>query len=239
MTDKAIVLELKEVGLTYRKRKLFFRHAGYSALRDISFEVFKGETFGIVGRNGAGKSTLLRVLADIYKPDAGEVIRHCRHVLLLSLTAGFDSELSGRDNAVIGGMLLGVSKQQILSKLDEIIQFSGLGESIDNPIKTYSSGMRARLGFSIGITIDADLLLIDEVLSVGDAGFRKKAEAAMAARVNSEQTVILVSHSAAQIRKLCDRVAWIEDGCLRAVGETAILMDQFEDYCNRRNPSIK
>lgn len=145
------VMELSKVWVRYKSRRSFFRHDYFTALQDVSFTIKEGETLGIVGANGCGKSTLLRVLANIYGVDGGTVTWHCRQVSLLALSLGFDIELSGRDNAILSGMLLGGRKREVLEKLDEIIEFSELEEFIDKPIKTYSSGMRARLGFSVAI----------------------------------------------------------------------------------------
>lgn len=211
-------VDVERVSLAYRSRRAFFRHDRHLALRDLSFSVQQGEVLGVIGGNGSGKSTLLRVLAEVYRPDRGRVVRHCGSVMLLSLALGFDGELSGRENALISGVLLGARRRQVEEKMDEIIAFSELEECIDNPLKTYSSGMRARLGFSIAAFIEADLLLIDEVLSVGDARFRAKAEKAMRERMASEQTVVFVSHSMSQISHLCDRVIWLERGAIAAIG---------------------
>ena len=212
------VMSLNDVCVRYKTRRSFFRHAYFSALENISFTIKKGETLGVIGANGCGKSTLLKVLANIYDADAGEVHWHCKQVSLLSLTLGFDAELSGRDNAIISGMLLGARKKEVLDKLDEIIEFSELGEFIDKPIKTYSAGMRPRLGFSVALKMRTELLLIDEVLGVGDGKFRRKAVNAMANKINSNQTVVLVSHSMSHVRKLADRVLWLDAGKVRMIG---------------------
>jgi lipopolysaccharide transport system ATP-binding protein len=216
--EQESVLDIEDVSLEYRSRRSFFRHDRYLALRNLDFSVRKGEVLGVIGGNGSGKSTLLRVLADVYRPDSGRVVRHCQSVMLLSLSLGFDGALSGRENALISGVLLGARQRQVEEKMDEIIAFSELEESIDNPLKTYSAGMRARLGFSVAALIEADLLLIDEVLSVGDAPFRAKAEKAMLERIASTQTVVFVSHSMSQVTKLCDRVIWLERGAIAEIG---------------------
>lgn len=209
---KEKIIELRNVGVTYRERKSFFKSESYNALQDISFNVYKGETLGILGRNGAGKSTLLRLLAGIIKPDKGKVIHHCKSVSLMALAAGFDPNLSGRQNATISGMLIGHTKQEMLEKLESIKEFSELGEFFDKPVKTYSSGMRARLGFATAMNTHPDVLLIDEVLAVGDSNFKAKAESAIKQKINSDITVILVSHSEAQLKALCHRLVWIEGG---------------------------
>jgi lipopolysaccharide transport system ATP-binding protein len=223
-----VVLSSKEISVRYRLRHSLFRHSYYDALKSISFDLYRGETLGIIGRNGAGKSTLLRVLSGICRPDVGMLINNGVKVSLLTLQLGFDPELSGKDNAILSGMLLGYRKHDVKRKLDEILEFSELGEFIEQPIKTYSNGMRARLGFSVAITMKPDVMLIDEVLGVGDAGFRKKAENVMKDRLRGEQTVVFVSHAAGQVRNLCDRVLWIENGKVKGIGETKKIMDEYE-----------
>lgn len=222
-----IILSLKNVSLTYKVRQALFRYSEFNALNNISFDIKKGETLGIVGDNGCGKSSLLKVIAGIYKADSGQVIRNCESVTLLSLGLGFDLELTGRDNAVLSAMLLGRTRKEAVDSLEEICQFSELAEFIEQPVKTYSSGMRARLGFSVAITLKTDLLLIDEALSVGDANFRLKAERVMLDKINSDQTVVFVSHSANQVRKLCQRAVLLEKGRVKLVDETS---NVFESY---------
>lgn len=212
------ILEVDGVSLSYRSRRSFFRHDEYPALRKVSFHVGRGETLGVIGGNGSGKSTLLRVLAGIYRPDAGRLRRRCESVMLLSLSLGFLSELTGRENALLSGVLLGARLREVRARLPEIVEFSGLGHHIDQPLKTYSNGMRARLGFSVALAMHADLLLIDEVMSVGDQEFRRKAEAALTDRLVSSQSVVLVSHSPKQITSLCDRALWLDQGRVRAIG---------------------
>lgn len=208
--EKAI--ELKNVAITYKERKSFFKSTEYQALKDVSFDVYKGEVLGVIGRNGAGKSTLFRILAGIIKPDAGKCIHHVNSVSLMALAAGFDPNLSGLQNTIISGMLMGYSKFEILRKLEEIKNFSELQGFFEKPTKSYSSGMRARLAFSIAMYVSPDVLLIDEVLGVGDANFKKKAEDALFEKLSTNITVIIVSHSEFQIKRLANRVVWIEDG---------------------------
>jgi len=155
-------------------------------------------------------------------------------VSLLSLALGFDTELPGRENAIISGMLLGSRRKEVLSKLDEIIDFSELGEFIDKPIKTYSSGMRARLAFSVAVKMQSELMLIDEVLGVGDGKFKMKAEKAMVSKITSRQTVVLVSHSLSQIRKLCDRVLWLDRGKIKMIGDSDTVIRHYEDFYSKR-----
>lgn len=213
------LLELEHVGFTYSTGIGFYGGKRIEALRDISFSVREGETLGLVGRNGCGKSTLLRVITGIFRPDRGQVIRHCDRISLLALNVGFDPNLSGSDNLVISCMFLGASRREALSLADEIVEFAELEDYIDQPLKTYSSGMKARLGFSVGLKMNADLLLIDEVLGVGDASFRAKARDAMKERINSEQAVIFVSHSHQTVLELCQRVIWLENGEIRDHGD--------------------
>ncbi|WP_274127922.1 ABC transporter ATP-binding protein [Photobacterium pectinilyticum] len=221
------IVELKNVGVSYNERKSLFKSTKYHALKDITFDIFKGETLGIIGRNGAGKSTLLRLLAGIIEPDKGVVKYHTNSVSLMALQAGFDSNLSGRQNAVISGMLLGYRKSDVVSQLEDIKNFSELGEFFEKPIKTYSSGMKAKLGFSIAMFTSPDILLIDEVLGVGDVRFRQKAEMAIAEKVASDITVVIVSHSEHQVSSLAERIVWIENGVVRKVGTAKEVYPEF------------
>ncbi|EOW9231511.1 ABC transporter ATP-binding protein [Vibrio cholerae] len=218
MNENNIAISLKEVNVTYQERQGLKRIYSHTALDNVTFDIYKGEKLGVIGRNGAGKSTLLRLLTGIIKPDVGEVIHNIENVSLMSLSAGFDNNLSGRQNAVISGMLLGHRKKDILKKIDDIKKFSELGSFFEKPVKTYSSGMRARLGFSIAMYTSPDVLLIDEVLSVGDADFKDKAELALQEKFDSNMTVVIVSHSQMQISKLADRVIWIDHGEVRKQG---------------------
>lgn len=205
-TDEEVVITLEEVGVRYKQRGGLFKQPQYhQALAGLSLNIYRGETLGIVGRNGTGKSTLLRLIAGIIKPDSGTIVNHGVTVSLLSLAAGFDAELSGVDNAIISGMLLGYQRRQIEARLGDICEFSELGDFMDQPVKTYSSGMRSRLGFAVAMYMTPDVLLLDEVLSVGDKDFKKKAEAEMMKKLHSDQTVILVSHSEGQVNRVCDR----------------------------------
>jgi lipopolysaccharide transport system ATP-binding protein len=218
------VLSLTNVTLDYRTRASFFRHRYRRALDSLSFDVLRGETLGVIGGNGSGKSTLLRVLAGIYQPDVGIIVRRCRKTMLLSLSLGFDAELTGRENALLSGVLLGSRRNDVVARLDEILEFAGLTDRANDPLKTFSSGMRARLGFSVALTMSADLLLIDEVLGVGDLGFQQKAKSAMLKRMNSQQTVVFVSHSIAMVQQLCTRVIWLEGGAIKQQGETEAVL---------------
>lgn len=201
-----ILISLRNAGVRYKRRGGLFRSAHYhQAFEGLDLDICRGETLGIVGRNGAGKSTLLRLIAGIIQPDSGEIVNRGATVALLALQAGFDVELPGVDNAIISGMLLGYARKQVESRLDEIAAFSELGEFMYEPVKSYSTGMRARLGFSVAIYLTPDVLLLDEVLSVGDKQFREKAELEMMKRITSDQTVVLVSHSDGLIKRVCDR----------------------------------
>ncbi|MEM1412528.1 MAG: ABC transporter ATP-binding protein [Pseudomonadota bacterium] len=230
MTVPETLLELEHVGFTYSTGIGFYGGKRVEALRDISFSVRPGETLGLIGRNGCGKSTLLRVITGIFRPDRGRLVRHCDRISLLALNVGFDPNLTGSDNLVISCMFLGASKKEALTMHDEIVEFAELEDYIAQPLKTYSSGMKARLGFSVGLKMQADLLLVDEVLGVGDASFRTKAKHAMKARISSDQAVILVSHNDVAIRSLCDRVIWLENGEVRDQGDTDRVMADYLTY---------
>ncbi|WP_425452464.1 ABC transporter ATP-binding protein [Sinobacterium caligoides] len=202
----------------------------YEPLSDISFEIRKGETLGVIGRNGAGKSTLLRILAGVYAPDKGEIKRAANlKVSLLSLHAGFDQKLTGYDNIIFSCLLLGFSRKECLDKIDEIISMSELEGFIHQPIKTYSSGMKSKLGFSIAFQMSPDILLIDEALSVGDAKFKKKAEKLMIEKIKGGQTAVFVSHSSSQIKRICTRVIWIEDGMVKKTGDAESIIKEYDN----------
>ncbi len=192
-------------------------------MRGLDLVIHEGEKLGIIGRNGCGKSTLMRLLAGIYSSDAGEVTYHRKdcHVQLLSLGVGFEGNLSGAENAVLNGMLMGKSRTHMLSRIDAIREFSGLNEFFDMPVYTYSSGMALRLGFSVAMETDPDVLLIDEVLGVGDEVFVKKSEAALKEKFAGNRTVVLISHDAATIERMCTRAVWLEKGKILAEGHPA------------------
>lgn len=230
MSGHETLIELVNAGVRYKKF-LNIRHPEYTeALRDVTFSVYSGETLGVIGRNGAGKSTLLRLLADIIKPDSGVVRRKTRSVAMLSLGVSMMPHLSGRENAIISGIMMGMRRRAIESSIDEITEFSELGERIDDPVRTYSSGMKARLGFAVAKQADPDVLLIDEVLSVGDAGFREKSREAILERIHSDRTVILVSHSDLIIDGYCDRAVWIEDGTVQSTGKPEVVLNEYLSY---------
>jgi lipopolysaccharide transport system ATP-binding protein len=224
------LITLRNVGLTYRTRTGLFSVDRFRALDSISFEIYRGETLGIVGGNGSGKSTLLRVLAGIYTPDTGMLeCSDVGRISLLSLGLGFEPELSGVENAIFGSMLLGASLSEARAKLGAIAEFAELGDFMRKPIKTYSSGMRSRLAFSVALMMETDVLLIDEVLAVGDAHFREKSEAALKRKIKSGQTVVLVSHSLAQVKSLCDRAAWVHHGKIMHLGDASETLQAYQD----------
>lgn len=199
----------------------------FQALKDISFKIYKGEKVGIIGYNGAGKSTLLNVITGIYKPDSGCVKTEGRISPLLSLGAGFDYNYSGAKNIFLNGAVLGYDKKFLEEKYDEIVEFADLGEFINYPIKNYSSGMLAKLGFSIATIVEPNILIIDEILGVGDVNFKKKSNDKMKSLMDGQTTVILVSHSIPQIRQLCDKAIWIDNGCVREIGEVNTVCDNY------------
>ena len=196
-------------------------------MEEVSFDVTTGSTFGLVGSNGSGKSTLLKCLAKIYYPDAGSITTKGRLAALLEVGTGFHPELSGRENVYLNGSILGMSRREIDAKFDGIVEFADIEKFIDQPVKTYSSGMYVRLGFSIAIHVDPDILIVDEVLAVGDASFQLKCLQKFVDFKAAGKTVILVSHSMAMVRDLCDQAAWISGGKLKKVGDSASTVDAY------------
>ena len=190
------------------------------ALRDVTLEIRGGEALGIIGRNGAGKSTLLRVAAGIITPTRGEAVTFGTVAPLIELGTGFDEELTGIENVFFNGALLGRSRVYMTKRLEEIVDFAGLGPSIDAPLRTYSTGMVARLAFAIATTIDADIVLLDEILSVGDAAFRERCDERIRRFRNSGATIVLVSHDLEELGELCARAVWVAEGRIRAVGRS-------------------
>ncbi|WP_374007761.1 ABC transporter ATP-binding protein [Leifsonia sp. LS-T14] len=194
-------------------------HEDFWALRDINFDVPRGSTFGLIGSNGSGKSTLLKCLAKIYYPEKGTISHNGRLAALLEVGSGFHPELSGRENVYLNGSILGMSKKEVTAKFDEIVEFSGVEHFIDQPVKNYSSGMYVRLGFSVAINVNPDILVVDEVLAVGDAEFQEKCRQKFIELKAEGKTVILVSHSMAQVQEMCDQAAWLNQGDLVKVGD--------------------
>lgn len=211
---------LKQFLLNMPKAVKSIRNTRFTALQDISFEVPAGEAFGIIGRNGAGKSTSLGLIAGVLKPTAGTVTVRGRVAPLLELGAGFHPELTGRENIVMNGILMGLTRREVARKAADIIEFSELGEFIDQPIRVYSSGMMARLGFSVASSLDPEILLVDEVLAVGDLSFQQKCIERMDAFKRQGVTIILVSHALKNFEDLCDRMMWIENHAVKMIGPT-------------------
>lgn len=210
---KELVFDVQNIGVYYRKAAaLPWKSNKFWALHDVSFQVHRGQTLGVIGRNGAGKSTLLKILAGIIKPDTGRIYRADLTVTMQSLGAGFDLRLTGRQNILLNGLLLGMEKQHIKQRVQDIVELAEVGDFIDEPIKHYSSGMRARLGFSIAYHIDTDILLIDEALATGDQAFKAKASALIKEKIKSDHTVVLATHSMALLKELCDRVIQLDSG---------------------------
>ena len=222
------ILSLKEFVTTALRGKL--QYNDFTALEHVSFEVKKGETLGLIGRNGAGKSTMLKVISGILKPTEGSVVCRGNVVPMLELGSGFDFDLTGRENIFLNGAILGYSKEFLHEKYDEIVEFSERGQFIEVPIRNYSSGMLARLAFSIATVVNPEILIVDEILSVGDADFQEKSRKRMMELMSGGTTVLFVSHSLQQIREMCDRVVWLEHGEVQMVGLT-------EEICNRYQES--
>ena len=235
-------IEVKDLKMTYKcvkslsmRKSLFHLRKSklevYEALRGISFEVKKGEIMGIVGKNGSGKSTLLRAIAGIFSADSGSIELESDSVSLLSIGVGFQKKLSGRENIILSGMLLGFSEQEVRDKMDEIIEFANLGKFIDMPVKTYSSGMYSKLAFSITAVLETDIMLIDEVLSVGDAKFKKKSYKKMQELIMDEnRTVVIVSHSTETLEKLCTSLLWLHEGEIKMQGDTKTVLDAYNEF---------
>ena len=211
--------------------KHFSKTEYFEAVKGVSFEVEKGKILGIVGKNGSGKSTLLRAIAGIFSADEGSIDLHGHTISLLSIGVGFQNALTGRENIFLSGLLLGFTKEQINEKLEEIIEFSELEDFIDRPVKTYSSGMYSKLAFSITAILETEIMLIDEVLSVGDARFRKKSFEKMKELIdNKDRTVIIVSHSTDTLSKLCDNILWLHEGEKRMYGTTEQILPEYNAF---------
>lgn len=217
---------LKEYFLQMIHGKLQFDE--FYALRNVSFNVEKGDFFGLIGLNGSGKSTLLKVISGVYKPTEGSTRVHGSIAPLIELGAGFDMDLTARENIYLNGTVLGFTPKYIDEKFDEIVEFSELRDFLDVPLKNYSSGMVARIGFAIATITQPDVLIADEILSVGDFLFQQKCEARMNELLSKGTTVILVSHSIQQIERNCNKVAWLEKGHLKMVGDTATVCEQYK-----------
>lgn len=212
------ISSLKEFVTTAMRGKLQYKE--FEALKHVTFDVQRGETVGIIGRNGSGKSTLLKIISGILKPTRGNVIVHGNVVPMLELGSGFDMDLTGRENIYLNGAILGYSEEFLKTKFDEIINFSELGEFINVPIRNYSSGMLMRLAFSVAAMVEPEILIADEILAVGDEAFQHKSMSRMKEMMSGGTTVLLVSHSLDQIREVCDRVIWIDQGQIKMMGKT-------------------
>ena len=240
--EREIALEVKDLHISYKclksfsikKSLLHLKKADakvYEAVRGVSFAVPKGEILGIVGKNGSGKSTMLRAIAGIFSPDSGTIDLKGNSVSLLSIGVGFQPKLTGRENIVLSGMLLGFSEEQVRAKMDEIIEFANLGDFIDMPVKTYSSGMHSKLAFSITAILEADIMLIDEVLSVGDAKFKKKSYNKMKELIsNEDRTVLIVSHSSETLQELCTSVLWLHEVEMKMIGKPEEVLPAYNEF---------
>lgn len=241
-TNNDIAIEVKDLWIGYKniqaysikKSLLRLKKAHveeFQAVKGISFEVPNGEILGIIGKNGSGKSTTLKALAGIFCPDKGSIDLKGHSVSLLSIGVGFQKEVTGRENILLSGMLLGFSEEEIRAKMPEIIEFAELGRFIDMPVKTYSSGMHSKLAFSITAILETEIMLIDEVLSVGDAKFKKKSYAKMKELIsNKNRTVVIVSHSESTLQDLCDRVMWMHDGEIKRIGDPKEVLDEYQEF---------
>lgn len=240
MKDNEIAITVKDLHVYYRdmkrfslKRKNKDRGTGkiFKAVKGVSFEVPKGEILGICGKNGSGKSTLLRAISGIFSADHGSINLHGNSISLLSIGVGFQKRLTGYENIYLSGMLLGYSKEEIDAKVDEIIEFSELGDFINKPVSSYSSGMHSKLAFSITAVLETDIMLIDEVFSVGDIHFKEKSYNKMKELISdSDRTVIIVSHSTNAMVELCDRVIWLHEGQIKKEGKPAVIMAEYEKF---------
>ena len=237
---KDIALEVKNVSIDYKNLMHMSLHQSLlkkevkkadiiRAVDNVSFSVKQGEILGIVGRNGSGKTTLLRSIAGIFQPDEGQIDTKGNRFSLMAIGIGFNGNNTGRENILKSGMLLGCSLDYVKERMDEIIEFSELGEFIDRPVRTYSSGMYSKLSFSVTAILDTDIMLVDEVLSVGDEHFRKKSYKKMEELMLSNRTVLIVSHATNTLKKFCDRILWINDGKFVMLGETEEVLAKYDE----------
>lgn len=241
--NRSVAIDVKNVSISYKilnnttirnsflKKKK--RNEVFDAVKNLSFSLEEGEILGIIGKNGSGKSTLLRAIAGVFSPNEGSIELMGRSVSLMALGVGFKDSLSGRENIMLSGLLLGFSEKEIEDKIQEIIDFAELGDFIERPVRTYSSGMHSKLAFSITAMLETDIILIDEVLSVGDEHFRKKSLKKMKELINDKQrTVIIVSHSIETLKELCDQVMWLHEGEMREIGAPEIVLKHYSDFAN-------
>ena len=241
MEKDKIAITINDLHVYYRDMNRFSLKKGglkgkgsgkiFKAVKGVSFEVPKGQILGITGKNGSGKSTLLRAISGIFSPDKGSINLHGNSISLLSIGVGFQKRLTGYENIFLSGLLLGFTKEQIAEKLDEIIEFSELGDFIYKPVRSYSSGMYSKLAFSITAILETDIMLIDEVLSVGDIHFKEKSYNKMKELIsNKDRTVVIVSHSTKTLVELCDKVIWLHDGVIKDQGEPEKIMAEYEEF---------
>ena len=222
---------MKNVTVRHNLFKKRSHEETFEAVKNVSFTVEKGGILGIIGRNGSGKSTLLRAIAGVFSPNSGSIDLKGHTVSLMALGVGFKENLTGRDNIALSGMLLGFSEHQIRDKMQEIVDFAEIGEFIDRPVRTYSSGMHSKLAFAITAMLETDIMLVDEVLSVGDERFKKKSLSKMKELITDKnRTVIIVSHSIDTLKSLCDEVMWIHDGELREIGEPKEVLEHYVEF---------
>ena len=224
--SKEKIDSIKEYAIKILKHQLMYTE--FTALNNVSFSISRGEVVGLVGLNGSGKSTMLKIIAGVMKPTSGKVSVKGTVAPLIEVGAGFNGDLSGRENIFLNGAILGYPKDFLHDKAPEIIAYSELDRFIDRPLKTYSSGMLARLAFSIATVVQPDMLIVDEILAVGDERFQRKSRARMLELMSGGATVLFVSHNLSQIRELCDRVIWLEHGRIRAQGDAKSLCDAYE-----------
>lgn len=241
MKKEEMAITVKDLHVYYRDMNRFSLKKGglkargsgkiFKAIRGVSFEVPKGQILGICGKNGSGKSTMLRAISGIFSADSGSINLHGNSISLLSIGVGFQKQLTGYENIFLSGMLLGYSKEQIEEKVNDIIEFSELGDFVYKPVRSYSSGMYSKLAFSITAILETDIMLIDEVLSVGDIHFKEKSYNKMRELIsNDERTVVIVSHNSKTIKELCDKVIWLHDGLIKDEGDPEIIMDKYETF---------
>ena len=243
--ENQVAIEVKNVtksfkvyydkGKELKEKMLFWKRNRYEnrvVLDDVSFTIKRGEAVGLVGKNGCGKSTTLKMLTRIIYPDSGSITMHGRVSSLIELGAGFHPDMTGRENIYTNASIFGLTKKEIDARLDDIISFSELGQYIDNPVRTYSSGMYMRLAFSVAINVDADILLVDEILAVGDANFQTKCFNKIREIKGQGTTIVIVSHSLGQIEQICDRSIWIKDGRIEKEGDPKSVHLEYLDYMN-------
>lgn len=235
-------IEVKNLCISYRDlkaysiKKMLLRGKKnekdvFQAVKNVSFSLEPGEVLGIIGKNGSGKSTMLKSIAGIFSADSGTIDLHGHSVSLLAIGVGFQKQLSGRENIMLSGMLLGFREDYIQSRMDDIIEFSELGKFIDKPVRTYSSGMYSKLAFSIATTLESDILLIDEVLSVGDEHFKKKSAARTKQLIqNKDRTVIIVSHNISTLKSMCTKVMWMHEGEVVKIGKPATVLKEYQEF---------